>query len=155
MLFNKMSLCLFPFSHFNILLHISESSPFKVGVCYDCVEWKALKGHKEKYHLPPSLRRRPFELRLIPPAKPDWAWIDNACVLWVFSLYFPLHSSFQDVLWAIIRFSQQHEWLLKCYERETKSLKRGIRRRLLGIICQYSLLIIGIQSGTLETSKGI
>lgn len=94
-----MSFCLFPFSHFNVLLHISGSSPFRLAVCSDCVQWKALKGHKEKYHLPQSLRRGPFELRLIPPAKRYWAWIDNARVLCVFSLYFPLHSfSFQGCI---------------------------------------------------------
>lgn len=86
-----MSFCLFPFSHFCVPVRISESS-LSASLRADCVQWKALKGHKEKDHLPASPRRGPFELRPIPPAKPYWARVDNARGLCVFSLYFPLHA---------------------------------------------------------------
>lgn len=125
------------------------------NLLYATIVWneKPWKGTKKSVTCLNLLRRGPFESR-IPPAKLDWAWIDHDFVLWVCTFYFPcvlLHFGIHHG--PLSDFHRSMSGYQNAGKKKLKSLKRHIYPRPWGITHQFSLVIVRIQSHTLERSK--
>lgn len=144
-----MSLSLFPFSHFIVLLHIERSFAFTLGWVLPLCGLKRSQRRVTFF----SLLWRGLLESLIPPVALDWDWIDPNFMLWVCGFYFSqilLHFRKRCGLLSDVRTSMSDYkilWEGNCI------LQRQIHSGLQEITHQCSFLIVRIQSQMLELLK--